>query len=296
MLLSYLMRRSMYRKRGQEKISDNTWSRLRTGMYKMNRALMWLLILLTIALTVLTSSAVDKFMNKCLDSKNHKSVPGPEGKEFVGHCRPWSNHSCCTGTTAQKIETDGILSLYNMLLDQCPSIKVMSNKCKRHFKMDTCFYECSPNLAPWIVDDKVSKKTRTERIMHIPLCASDCDQWFEDCKFDYTCSDNWGIISTWNWKKKGTPEMCTQPCKTFKEYFGNPKTFCERLFNYSYKYGSSNSSECMSMWPTSWKDNLKLAQQYAKDRISKNPTGFALKVYPSPLQTSLLLLFIFAFL
>eukprot|EP00794_Sanderia_malayensis_P007232 gene7232-8040_t len=207
--------------------------------------------------------------------RNHKAKPGPEGKAFLGHCQPWATHSCCTNDTSTKIAKDGILSLYNMLLDQCPQIKNMSDKCRSHFKKDTCFYECSPNLAPWIVKDTVSKVTRKERIAHVPLCSSQCDQWFEDCKFDYTCSGNWGDSSGWNWKKRGTPQMCKQPCKTFKEYYKGPKTFCEKIFNYSFKYGSDNTSECMSMWPTSWRDNLPVARKHAAERIANNPIGFA---------------------
>lgn len=248
----------------------------------------WIVVCLAASVCLCScNTAADKYLDRCVDSKNHKSTPGPEGKDFLGHCQPWTNHSCCTKDTASKIEADGIFSLYSMVLDQCPKIKTMSDKCKRHFKKDTCFYECSPNLAPWIVDDNMSKKTRTERIMHIPLCSSDCDQWFEDCKFEYTCSGNWGNISGWNWKKKGTVEMCKQPCKTFKEYYNNPKTFCEKIFNYSYKYGSSNSSECLTMWPKSWKDNLPLARKYALEKISKNPSGFSESIHPSWFQMPL---------
>lgn len=34
-------------------------------------------------------------------------------------------------------------------------------------------------------------KIRKERFFNVPLCASDCDKWFDDCKDEYTCVDNW---------------------------------------------------------------------------------------------------------
>ena len=245
-------------------------------------------IILMLVVFSIAVSASNGFVHKCIDSKHHKSSPGPEGRDFVGSCKPWSNYSCCTTNTSAKIHADGILSLYNMVLDQCPSVKNMSDKCRKHFKRDTCFYECSPNLSPWVVTDKVSKKTRKERAMHIPLCSDDCDQWFHDCEDDYTCSGNWGNITGWNWKKKGTPAMCTQPCRTFFDYFRNPKTFCEKIFNYSYKYGSSNKSECMQLWPKSWKDNLEVAKLFAKRKQIKD---FATSLRPIRVELILFPLF-----
>lgn len=263
----------------------------RKSLERMDRTLVAIIALALYFTTAESATTVDQFLDKCIDSKNHKSKPGREGKDFLGHCQPWSNHSCCTTSTADKIEADGILSLYNMVLDQCPTIKNMSANCRKHFKRDTCFYECSPNLAPWIGVDSVSKKTRKERATHIPLCAKDCDTWFEDCKDDFTCSGNWGDSTTWNWKKKGSAAMCTQPCKRFKEYYPDPITFCEKLFNYSFKYGTS-ASECMSMWPKSWKDNQKVAKVYAEQRIR----GSANTVQSNLLRVSMLILSGFIFL
>uniref|UniRef100_A0A8V5GVQ5 Uncharacterized protein n=1 Tax=Melopsittacus undulatus TaxID=13146 RepID=A0A8V5GVQ5_MELUD len=29
------------------------------------------------------------------------------------------------------------------------------------------------------------------RILHVPLCQEDCEQWWEDCRDALTCKDNW---------------------------------------------------------------------------------------------------------
>ncbi|PKU32208.1 hypothetical protein llap_17488 [Limosa lapponica baueri] len=71
----------------------------------------------------------------------------------------------------------------------------MPPKCKRHFIQDTCLYECSPNLGPWI--DQVDSSWRRERILHVPLCKEDCEEWWEDCKDYLTCKENWH--KGWNW-------------------------------------------------------------------------------------------------
>lgn len=206
------------------------------------------------------SATEDDLLNKCISSVNHKKVPGIEGKAMEGdHCKPWQNRSCCTWNTTSDIDKDGTLSLHNIILDQCPKLKTMSDKCKQHFKRDTCFYECSPNLGPWIVED--SKKTRKERMVGVPLCSTDCDLWYNDCKEEYTCNDNWA--KNWNWTNKGTPQMCTKQCKKFKDYFKSAKEFCNNLFDGSFKYHDVDSN-CMNLTPVGDK-NVNVARNKAKE-------------------------------
>ena len=210
-------------------------------------------------------SDVDRYLDRCLRSKYHKEKPGKEGSYF--HCSPWENHACCTANTTRNIQVDGTVSMYNMKWDQCN--QTMSPKCRRFFEMDTCFYECSPNLAPWIVVDKYSKKTRRERVVQIPLCASACDEWFDACKDDLTCSNNWGNYSTWNWKTG----MCKMECKTFKEYFGGPEKFCNKIFNHSFSYSRGTpGKDCFILWPNSTliSANIRVARKAAKKAMEVN--------------------------
>lgn len=65
-------------------------------------------------------------------------------------------------------------------------------------------------------------KTRKERFYKVPLCASECNQWFEDCKSDYTCAKNWIKDFKWN----GT-NQCVQNCSTFEETYGTAADFCQ---------------------------------------------------------------------
>lgn len=209
------------------------------------------------------------YKERCISSRNHKDVPGPEGKAFASfHCTPWNDHSCCTWDTTENIAKDVILSLYGMPLDQCVQ-KNMSQKCREWFHRDTCFYECSPNLGPWITEDNVSKKIRKERIVGVPLCAKDCNDWYHACMYDMTCNDNWG--KNWNWKKKGTKEICTKPCKLFKDYFPDPKTFCENIFNFSFEY-ETDETKCMNMVPKGNRNKLisdKKAEELTKSGESR---------------------------
>lgn len=210
-------------------------------------------------------------LDKCLSSKIHKKTPGPEGAAFTHGCIPWRAQSCCTANTTRLIKEDGGISLYRMKWDHCGSL---SKACREYFIKDTCFYECSPNLAPWIVKDHVSKYTRKERILKVPLCSKDCDGWFEACKDDRTCSDNWG--ENWNWTSKGN-ECTLGSCKRFKDYFEDPVIFCNKIFNNSFAYTDGIlGKDCMTMWPRSnAKDlNREVAYLAAKRLLTSSAIQF----------------------
>nr|XP_021145916.1 folate receptor gamma-like [Columba livia] len=132
----------------------------------------------------------DSLLNVCMDAKHHKTEPGPEG-QLYGQCSPWRDNACCTANTSLEAHRDQSY-LYNFNWDHCGA---MSPKCKRHFIQDTCLYECDPNLGPWI--DQSDTSWRRERILHVPLCREDCEQWWDDCQDSATCKVNWH--KGWNW-------------------------------------------------------------------------------------------------
>uniref|UniRef100_A0A8C9N085 Folate receptor-like domain-containing protein n=1 Tax=Serinus canaria TaxID=9135 RepID=A0A8C9N085_SERCA len=108
-------------------------------------------------------------------------------------CSPWKDNACCTANTSLEAHKDQSY-LYNFNWNHCG---VMPPKCKRHFIQDTCLYECSPNLGPWIQQVAFPTGWRRERILHVPLCREDCEQWWQDCRDALTCKDNWH--KGWNW-------------------------------------------------------------------------------------------------
>ncbi|XP_060086502.1 folate receptor alpha-like, partial [Heteronotia binoei] len=97
-------------------------------------------------LGVLAVAAVqESLLNMCMNAKHHKEKPGPEDA-LHNQCSPWKNNSCCTTNTSQEAHNDESY-LYNFNWNHCG---IMSKECKKHFIQDTCLYECSPNLGPWI--------------------------------------------------------------------------------------------------------------------------------------------------
>lgn len=71
-------------------------------------------------------------------------------KIYQLQCTPWKTRACCTEEVTRKIHED---SLYSFNFNHCmhQTRKEMSPECHRHFKQDHCFYECSPNIGPFVV-------------------------------------------------------------------------------------------------------------------------------------------------
>uniref|UniRef100_H2ZLB1 Folate receptor-like domain-containing protein n=1 Tax=Ciona savignyi TaxID=51511 RepID=H2ZLB1_CIOSA len=115
----------------------------------------------------------EEILNVCMDGKHHKATPGPEA-ELFGTCSPWKDRSCCTNETAFLSHQDGEEGAYGFNYDHCG--QKMSDKCRQRFNEDNCFYECSPNMGPWIVD--VQSSYRNQKFEDVPLCMSECVDWW----------------------------------------------------------------------------------------------------------------------
>uniref|UniRef100_UPI00398F5A74 folate receptor isoform X2 n=1 Tax=Pristiophorus japonicus TaxID=55135 RepID=UPI00398F5A74 len=214
--------------------------------------------LLVLGLT-LTVTAANDILNICMDGKHHKTQPGYEGKLYR-QCEPWRENACCKANTSEEAHKD-VSNLYNFNWNHCG---IMTGQCKRHFIQDTCLYECSPNLGPWI--EKVDQSWRKERIIKVPLCKTDCEEWWDDCQKDYTCKDNWH--KGWDWSTGINRCPTGSECRKFSEVFPTPKALCEKVWSYSFQYTQYDrgSGRCISMWfkaGSKPNPNVEVARYYA---------------------------------
>lgn len=74
---------------------------------------------------------------------------------------------------------------------------------------------------------QIDMKKRRERFYKVPLCKSDCDVWFESCRYDFTCADNW--FNSFKWDKNGNSCMPGRECLKFEDIFNNATNFCEAV-------------------------------------------------------------------
>lgn len=184
-----------------------------------------------------SGTTVEDIMNTCLDGQNHKSKPGPESNLF-GHCSPWASWSCCTNETSGGIAFERVWLNFNW--HHCTNL---SARCTDHFKKDLCFYECTPNGGPYLVSDV--RKIRNQRYQNVPLCQKTCNDWWEACKSDLTCTDNW--IQNFNWSTGSNQCPTGSRCDTFLNIFGSAKTFCEGVWDHSFKV-VPDTEDCFVLW------------------------------------------------
>ncbi|XP_069845671.1 sperm-egg fusion protein Juno [Dipodomys merriami] len=191
--------------------------------------------------TVMPTWTADKLLDVCMSTKHHKREPGPEDKLYM-ECMPWKDNACCTASTSWEAHLD-VSPLHDFTLIHCG---LLTPHCRKHFFRAICFYECSPNLGPWI--QPMDPSGQTERVWNVPLCREDCKQWWDDCRSSYTCKSNWHGDWDWNRGKNSCPAEAS--CRPFPEYFPTPADLCEKIWNNSFRASPNhrNSGQCLQKW------------------------------------------------
>ncbi|XP_013411266.1 riboflavin-binding protein [Lingula anatina] len=189
-------------------------------------------VLAVIAAAAQLSSATFQRRDECLAGVNHKSRPGPE--PYLRACRTYRNSACCTPQFTRQLAASPITKVGDTNWNLCGQL---SARCERHMVATECFYRCSPNIVHWASPNYPAATVR------VPICASDCDAWFDACKDDFTCAENW--LTDWNFTKSGE-KQCKGPCKTFAETYKDGRGLCQKMWALSLDY-STDSNRCMKL-------------------------------------------------
>lgn len=84
-----------------------------------------------------------------------------------------------------------------------------SKRCQKYMMKEECFYQCEPTLI------RYQRVGRKDAVTKVPICFDYCDSWFEACKNEKTCVENWetGFV------KVGHHYACpnNSKCTTFKK-------------------------------------------------------------------------------
>ena len=82
-------------------------------------------------------------------------------------------------------------------------------------------------------------------IQNVPVCADYCDTWFEACKDDLTCVENW--LCDFAKDTNGT-NVCpiNSSCITFEEMYGSGEGLCNKMWGKAFYY-SNNTDNCTVM-------------------------------------------------
>lgn len=104
--------------------------------------------------------------------------------------------------------------------------------------------------------------------MNVPLCRSECDQWFEDCKNDLACVPNWSKDFTWESGQQSCPvDDSGNPtsCMRIRNIYSSAQDFCEKVWDSSYKV-VDDDEPCMTIGVVNYdeENNRDVARQRAE--------------------------------
>ena len=107
-----------------------------------------------------------------------------------------------------------------------------------HAQDEECFYQCEPMLGHFEIG-------MTGYIQGVPVCAEYCDAWFNACKGDTTCAENW--LEDFDFAADGT-NTCpnNSQCVTFQEMYGSSQGLCNRMWSSAFYY-ETNTANCTVM-------------------------------------------------
>ena len=82
-------------------------------------------------------------------------------------------------------------------------------------------------------------------IRNVPVCASYCDAWFEACRNDLTCVEDW--LEDFDSTIHGA-NICptNSPCVTFEQMYGNAEGLCNKMWGEAFIY-STDTDNCTVM-------------------------------------------------
>ncbi|XP_013408667.1 riboflavin-binding protein-like [Lingula anatina] len=102
-----------------------------------------------------------------------------------------------------------------------------------------------------------------------PICASQCEEWWDACKEEYTCHRNWITDMDWGGEEINSCKEGSV-CKKYKEFYSSAADFCNTIWHNAYKV-VPDSEPCMVFTFDTSKPNpnTAVAQAAAEEKATK---------------------------
>ena len=129
---------------------------------------------------------------------------------------------------------------------------------------------------------------KTGYIQNVPVCADYCNTWFDACRNDLTCVENW--LEDFDFAINGNNSCpANSSCVTFEEMYGNAEGLCNKMWGNAFYY-STDTDNCtvMAFNNTMRNPNYQLTFPVSGS-LSTVKLGSAVAVYGAILMMSLLI-------
>lgn len=194
-----------------------------------------------------------------LRNEHSLDVSKPKSQS-LGKCSKYDANACCSSETGARID-DHTLYGADYAWDRCyenKNIGKFPDKCWRWFVEEYCFYECDVSVGKYRKHARcdADKGGNRWQISKLPLKASECDQWYDDCKDTLFCTClNEGECNPSG--RRTTPKSffslpalnCTEDqCRTFGDIYDDGKDLCESLWDQSFAYERHERAAYSLIW------------------------------------------------
>ena len=129
----------------------------------------------------------------------------------------------------------------------------------------------------------------TGYIRNVPVCASYCNAWFEACRNDLTCVEDW--LADFDYALDGA-NICpaNSTCLTFEQMYGNAEGLCNKMWGEAFIY-STDADNCtvMAFNNTMRNPNYRLSFPSTSEGQSTVKIESTVVVYAMILMMSLLI-------
>ncbi|KJE91436.1 hypothetical protein CAOG_02570 [Capsaspora owczarzaki ATCC 30864] len=185
---------------------------------------------------------ITDYGQSCISHPSHARHGKPTVKDLsspettLEFCTPWAGNGCCRPELTRLINSvPDYDAVYDFNWAVCGEL---SADCATYMKHEACFVECSPYLTPF------EDRSFGYYFSSVPVCSSWADRWFDACRNDKTCVDNWYDDNAWDYTPDGW-NICKpdSQCTTYADRFGSPKKMLETLWGISFTY-STDESRC----------------------------------------------------
>ncbi|XP_054835837.1 riboflavin-binding protein-like isoform X2 [Eublepharis macularius] len=188
---------------------------------------------------------------------------GPKTRQRGSACASEHNGaSCCHASFTKELAQSPVMKVNNTYWNRCGNL---SEPCESYMKKMECFYRCSPIAVYW------AKSNYSAAIESVPICQKFCDGWYEACKNDFTCVNNW--LTDWEIDEKGE-NRCRNKCIPFNQMYNNGTDMCENMWGNSLKANNStcdclnlNENDSQYVQPDSSSSNSSISDQQACHKV-----------------------------
>eukprot|EP01026_Neomeris_dumetosa_P048142 TRINITY_DN4155_c0_g1_i3.p2 TRINITY_DN4155_c0_g1~~TRINITY_DN4155_c0_g1_i3.p2 ORF type:complete len:491 (-),score=55.63 TRINITY_DN4155_c0_g1_i3:214-1686(-) len=179
----------------------------------------------------------------------------PASEDLLG-CSKYSQYSCCSASTAAAISAeDPKDTLYGELYSwsRCYSddLSQVPEKCARWFVDEECFYECDVNAGKYRLHQECGENSW--QIQSLPLKASECNQWYEDCKDALLCvctgeEDCPEGATPYSLFSQAYRDCTGDQCQRVQDLYANGEEWCNKLYEDSFVYEIHEKSAYSIGW------------------------------------------------